>query len=182
MSTRTAGRAPANAYADLMRATPVLLLVAAFLMAGCASDSTEEEPDLGPLADQADRVAHLIDEERPCEAVEATRTLASLADDDRMSEQVTEAVTSFAASVESSIECPPATSEPTSDPPPPPPPDDDGQDDDDRDDVGEDDDQGGGDDKDDDQGGGDDKDDDEHPGEGKAKGKNGNPGRGNDDD
>lgn len=153
-----------------MRATPVVLVVAAFLVAACAPSSTQSEADLAPLADQADRVAQLIDEERPCEAVEAARTLASLADDEGLDEQVTRAVSTFATSATSSIQCSPSTPEPTT---PPPPAVDDG---DDRDSDEEDDDDRDKDDED-----ADDRDDD-HPGEGKAKGKkNGKPGRGNDD-
>ncbi len=153
-----------------MRVTPVSLLAAAFLVTGCASNSPQVDADLGPLADQADRVAQLIDQERPCEAVEAARTLGSLADDERFSEPVTQAVTSFATSAEASIECPPATTERATTEPPPPPPDNDADDEDDADNADNADNE-------------DDKNDkDEDPGEGKAKGKNGNPGRGNGDD
>lgn len=158
-----------------MRATPVSLLVAALLVAGCASNSPQADADLGPLADQADRVAQLIDEDRPCEAVEAARTLASLADDDGVSDQVNEAVTSFAASATSTIECPPASPDPTTDPPVTDAGDQDDQDDqverDETDDKDEDDKADKGED-----------DRAEDPGEGKAKGKDGNPGRGNGDD
>lgn len=155
MSERTDGPTSRARTLAHMRATSVSLLVAAFLAAGCASNSPQADAGLGPLADQADRVAQLIDEERPCEAVEAARTLGSLADDERFSESVTQTVTSFAASAESSIECPPATTPAPTEPAPPPP---DGEDDED-----------------------DDKDKDDR-GEGKAKGRNGNPGRGNGDD
>lgn len=105
-----------------MRRLLVLLALAATLTAcgGAASPTA----DLGPLADQADRVADLIEQDRPCEATEALRTLESMADGE-FAPQVREAVVSFASTAQQTVTCDPAA-EPQE---PPPPPEDPGRDD-----------------------------------------------------
>ncbi len=90
-----------------MRATPVLLAIVAALAAGCASDPPDTGPDLGALADQAERVGQLAEEDRPCEAAEAARTLATLAERDDLELEVRQAVISFANSAEASVTCDP---------------------------------------------------------------------------
>lgn len=92
----------------------LLVLLAAATLTACGGGTTPAA-DLGPLADQADRVADLIEQDRQCEAAEALRTLEGMTD--AMAPQVREAVVSFASTAQQTVTCDPAT-EPQASPPP----------------------------------------------------------------
>ena len=103
-----------------MSRLPVMVAVLALLVVGCGSSTADE--DLAPLAEQADRVATLLDDGRPCEAATAAQELGTMARAD-VSVEVRDAVTAFAEDAASSITCPPpATEPPATEPPPPAPP------------------------------------------------------------
>lgn len=141
-----------------MRRPLVLCSLAAVLLAAC-SGSTPPPRGVDLLADQADRVAQLLEEGRGCAAEEALRTLDAMADD-RVTAEVRDTVASFASSAQQAVTCPPPG--PTQAPSSPSPQDrDDDEDGKDKD-------------KDDDE---DEDEDDEHPGQGRGRGRGG----GNDD-
>ena len=93
---------------------PALLLMAT----GCSADSPDAHV---AIADQADRVAVLLEEDRSCEAAEALRALEDLAGDSATSEDVRAAVTSFVGSARSSVTCTSPSPEPAPEAPAPPP-------------------------------------------------------------
>ena len=145
-----------------MRSRPALSLLPAIALmaAGCsgAGDGT------AALADQADRVADLLAQDRTCQASEALRSLDGLVTED-VDAEVREAVTTFVASARASVGCasgppspspaPPSPAEPDVEPPP------------------------GGDDEPDDEDGDEGGDDQEDGGNGDGQPEDGGPGNGN---
>lgn len=120
--------------------TPLTLLVPflALAVAGCGGAPS---PDTQPVATQAERVGALLDDDRPCEALEAMRALDTLADETGDPE-VTAAVDSFVSEARAAVTCGPD--------PEPTPTDEDTPAREDDGDGGEDQGDGGGDDDDDD--------------------------------
>jgi hypothetical protein len=90
----------------MRRAVVPLLLTTA--LAGCGGHA-ETTADLGPLADQADRVAASLERGDGCAAVDALEQLRTLAQD--VPADVRTAVTSFADTAGASVACPPEDTE-----------------------------------------------------------------------
>lgn len=84
----------------------LLLLALATGLLGCGGTGTSD-----PLADQADRVADLLAQDRACEAAEALRTLQRQADS-ATDATVRDAVTTFALAADQRVRCEPAPSPP----------------------------------------------------------------------
>lgn len=94
---------------------PVLTMALAVVLTACGG-SDAPRTALGPLADQADRVAELIDEGRGCDAVDALADLRSLAEQD-VPVEVRDAVVGFTSSAEQAVACETSSEAPAPDPP-----------------------------------------------------------------
>lgn len=150
------------------------LVLAAVLAAACQSSSTPE-PRLA-LADEVERVAELLEQDKPCRALDVAEALP--VQGEALEAPVRDAMEDFVQQLGRTVQCPPPQPSPTSTPTPAatdtePPPAEGGGDDDG--DEGEDD-EGNGNGDDDDEGG---PPDDPGRGNGPPGGGNG-PGRGND--
>lgn len=111
----------------------VLVLVTALAVLAAACGERADDPGAEALAGQAERIAELLDEGEDCRALEAARTLGTMAEDDSLDQDVQSAAATYADQARQQLTCeapstPPAP-EPEQDPDPDPDPDPDGGDD-----------------------------------------------------
>lgn len=113
----------------------VLVLVTALAVLAAACGERADDPEAEALAGQAERIAELLDEGEDCRALEAARTLGTMAEDDSLDQDVQSAAATYADQARQQLTCeapstPPAPEpDPEQDPDPDPDPDPDGGDD-----------------------------------------------------
>lgn len=122
-----------------MRVPGLLLLAAAVAVGGACSgqDDHRRVAATNALAAEVDRVATMLADDRPCQALVATRTVELLADADHVEADVRDAVLAHIEQARQVVDCQPGE-EATSEPPATPSEDDRAKDD--KEDDGDDDD------------------------------------------
>lgn len=86
-----------------MRRLPVLTAVLVLAAAACSGEAAD--PQVEAVAEQAERVAQLLDDGEDCRALEATATLQALADDDALDQEARSVAAIWADQARQQLSC-----------------------------------------------------------------------------